>query len=168
PRARLGQHERPGRELEGRQPDLAGRARARRSPVKATGDHQVEDEEELALELEDDALAEAAEPDDPPALRLADRRIDGADEKWGREPDTLERLPDHARGQVLDVDDDVGKLGHARRAGGRGAGKGNLRRSWAPSGHEAAPRPAEARRLARRRQPRDHPRPRPFLRDAPR
>src|SRR5437660_6362565 len=35
-------------------PTLPG-GRARRSPVKATGDHQVEDEEELALELEDDA-----------------------------------------------------------------------------------------------------------------
>ena len=83
----------PAREVERREPDPARRARARRSPVEAAGDHQVDDDEELALEREDDALAQAAEPHDGPALDLGHRRIDRAEDERARQAEPLERRP---------------------------------------------------------------------------
>ena len=62
--------------------DARRRDRAPRgSPAQAAGDHQVEDEEEIVVEREDDALAEPA-PADRPACRPsaptpADRRCAG-------------------------------------------------------------------------------------------
>ena len=50
--ARLGQDQRAVLEVERQQADLAGHLGARRLPAEAAGDHQVDDEEELALELE--------------------------------------------------------------------------------------------------------------------
>ena len=58
--ARLGQDQRPAREVERREPDLAGNLGA--APgfhFRRPGDHQVQDEEQIVLEHEDDALAEA-------------------------------------------------------------------------------------------------------------
>src|SRR5713101_9405344 len=69
----LGQRERARREVQGRQPELAGHLRAWRFPVKAPGDHQVDRQEEIALEGDDDALAHAAEPGDRWLRRSADR-----------------------------------------------------------------------------------------------
>src|SRR5439155_12065864 len=89
-RARFGDQQRPARKIEGCEPDLPGRLRSARAPAKPAGDHQVEDEKELGLERDDEALAEAAEPDHPLALRIANRRIDRAQEKGAREPDPLE------------------------------------------------------------------------------
>ena len=50
---------------------LPGDLRAALLPVEPAGDHQVEDEEQVALELEDDPLAEAPEADDPLPLGRA-------------------------------------------------------------------------------------------------
>src|SRR5262249_59624129 len=72
----LGQRERARREVEGRQSELAGHLRAWRLPVKATGDHQVDRQEEIALEGDDDALAQAAEPGDDATVGCGDRRIE--------------------------------------------------------------------------------------------
>ena len=56
-RRSFGQQQRAVREVEGRQTDLAGDRRALLFPAEAAGDHQVDGQEELALELEDEALA---------------------------------------------------------------------------------------------------------------
>jgi len=61
PRARLGQKQRSGAEIE------CGESDARRDfgrgllPVETRRDHQVEDEEKLVLQLEDDALSEPSQ-----------------------------------------------------------------------------------------------------------
>ena len=107
-RARLREHQRAGRKLERGKSHLPRDARAGRPPVKAARDHQMEDEEEVALELEDDALADPAESDDASSHRLRERRVDRADEERRAEPHAHEGLVEHARRQVLDVDDDVG------------------------------------------------------------
>ena len=44
----------------------------------------------------------------------AQRRIDGAEQERAAEPHALEPLADDARLQRLDVDRDVGQLGHRR------------------------------------------------------
>ena len=62
-RARLGKGERPVVELEHCERDPAGRSGAGRQPAQPPRDHQVDHEEELALELEHDPLADPAEAD---------------------------------------------------------------------------------------------------------
>ena len=66
--ARLGEDQGAGRQIESRQAQLARNASPRRAPAKPPGDHQVEDQEEIALKLEDDALAQPVETQDLPVL----------------------------------------------------------------------------------------------------
>ena len=60
---RLGEHERPGGEVERGEIDPAGEPCRGRSPVETARDHEVDDEEELVFELDDDALPEPADPE---------------------------------------------------------------------------------------------------------
>src|SRR5258707_3925189 len=69
-------------------------------------------EEERALELEDDPLAEPPQPDHPAPLRLPDRWIDGAQEERAGQPHLLQRAIEHPFPDRLDVDDHVRQLGH--------------------------------------------------------
>ena len=82
-------------------------------PLEPPGDHQVQDEEQVVLEHEDDALAQPLERDDPLAVDGGERRLDRAQQERARQPHLVERLADHAVGDALDVDGDVGQLGHA-------------------------------------------------------
>ena len=127
-RARFGHEQRAGRELERGEPDFARDGRATRPPAQAAGDHQMEHEEELALERDHDALAEPARGDDR------------AQEKRARQLDALERVADDACRQALAIELDVGQLGHrpsarderARRLGwcGRQRLRRRGRRRW--------------------------------------
>src|SRR5437867_1837168 len=74
----------------------------------------MEHEKELALECDHDPFAEAAKTDDAPSRGGGGGWLDGAQEERAREPEALERPPENSRCQALDVDDDVGQLGHAR------------------------------------------------------
>ncbi len=56
----------------------AGSFGAGRLPPQPSGDHQVQDEEELALERDDDPLAESPHVEDDLAFDLADRWHRGA------------------------------------------------------------------------------------------
>jgi hypothetical protein len=76
--------------------------------VKAAGDHEVDDDEELAFDREDDALAQAAESDDGPALHRGYRRIDRAENERTRQAKPLERPAEDARLEGRQVRDDVG------------------------------------------------------------
>jgi hypothetical protein len=60
-RSRLGQHERSIREVECSQPDLARDLGVRREPAEAAGDHEVDDDEELAFQADDDPFSDPAE-----------------------------------------------------------------------------------------------------------
>jgi hypothetical protein len=112
--AGLGQQQRPGREVEGRQRDLAGWARSPAAPAEAAGDHEVEDQKEIALQAPHDALAQASQVDDPPPHRRRDRWVDGAHQKRAGEANDLQRLTRDARPQGLDVEHYVRKLWHAK------------------------------------------------------
>jgi hypothetical protein len=80
--------------------------------VEAAGDHEVEREEQIALEREDDPLPEPPHRQDPPPLRRRDGRFGRAQEERAPEPDTLERRALDASGDRLDVHLDVRELRH--------------------------------------------------------
>jgi hypothetical protein len=63
----------------------------------------VKDEMKVILEIEDDALCYSPHPRDEPPLRMAERRVEGANEKGARHPSALQRLIDDAATQMVDV-----------------------------------------------------------------
>ena len=85
---------------------------AGREPAQPAGDHQVDDEEELALEREDDALAEPLDADDNLAFDRGNRRRHRAQQERMADADALETVADDLGRQALEVDADVGQLGH--------------------------------------------------------
>ena len=110
---RLGQEQRAVREIERGEAELARHGFAPAGlPAKAAGDHQVNHQEEIALELEHDALADAGAR---PHL-FAERAREGG-EKVRRRNGLFSRTAakllarDPAR-EVLDVDRYVRQLGH--------------------------------------------------------
>ena len=113
-RARLREDERAAGEVERGRSDLAGHLRPRLLPVQPARDHEMQHEEQVVVELEDDALAEPAQAADRLAEDGVDRRVEGAEEKRIGEPDLRQRLADDAGAEAVDVGDDVGKFGHGR------------------------------------------------------
>jgi hypothetical protein len=111
-RAGFGQNKRAVVEVEGGEAELSRNLRAFRQPFEATGNHQMDDEEEVVLEAEDDALAEAAQCDDGFSGELCGTGLDRAKDEWVGEPDLFERMAEHAGFQRFEVDRDVGKFGH--------------------------------------------------------
>ena len=81
--------------------------------MQASGDHKVEDEEQIAFEREDDPLAEATEGRDSLSLARLDGGIERPEEKRAGHPDLFQPLPRDSRVKRLDVDDDIGQLRHA-------------------------------------------------------
>jgi hypothetical protein len=63
------------------------------------------------IEDQDDTLADAVDAADDLALDCVDRRIDGTEDEWTVEHETLEAASDDVTRQRLEVDNDVGKLG---------------------------------------------------------
>ena len=112
-RALLREEQRADGEVEGRQPAALGDRDVALAPAQPAGDHQVEDQEQLAVELEHDALADAAGTADRLPLHGRDGRVHGAQEERARETNRLERLAADRALERLDVDADVGQLGHA-------------------------------------------------------
>ena len=109
----FGQHEGARGKVKNRQVYLAGRpGSCRLLPVKATGDHQVKDQEQLALQFPHDALAEAAETYDLPPLRLQQGRLHGPHQEGAAQLDPLNDGTPYLPLQGLYVDDDVGELRH--------------------------------------------------------
>jgi len=109
--ARLGERERAAGKGEERE-----RVRRRRlaalEPAQPSGDHEMDDDEEVAFERQHDALAEPLDPDDELALDRRDRRRHRAEQERVTDRDALETLADGLGGEPLDVDGDVGELGH--------------------------------------------------------
>ncbi|MNC86801.1 hypothetical protein D3C83_24810 [compost metagenome] len=81
PGPRFGHDQRAVREVDRQQTHLAGDACARVLPAESPGDHQVEDQEQLTLELEHDALPQPVEIDDPAAHGRGQRRVDRAQQE---------------------------------------------------------------------------------------
>jgi hypothetical protein len=59
--------------------------------VQAAGDHQVDDQEEIVLERDHQALADAPQPGDALAADGAQRGIDGAQQEGREQTHALER-----------------------------------------------------------------------------
>ncbi len=93
-------------------PTLPGIGGAALAPSQTSRDHQVEDDEEIAVEREHDALAEAPEADDAASLELTRRGRDGAHQKRVADPKAFERLTEDAGVQRFEIDRDVRELGH--------------------------------------------------------
>jgi hypothetical protein len=72
----------------------------------------MDDQEEPALELEDDPFAHSPERQHPLPCCFTDGRIEGANEEGTPNNHTLEGLVHDPRRQVLEVEDDIRKLGH--------------------------------------------------------
>src|SRR6185295_901607 len=100
------------RKVERRQSHSAGQPGARLTPLESAGDHQVEGEEQLALEAEHDPLPHPAHAPHPAAVGRFGRRLDGAQQVDSGDAGTLERLAGEAMFQRFHVDRDVRQLGH--------------------------------------------------------
>ena len=110
PCARLGQDECAVGEVEGEEANLARHPSAGLLPVKTTGNHQVQDEEELGVELEHDPFSEAVQRDNRPAVERRQRRVDGAEQKRRYEADSFEPTADDTRPERMQIKEDVGEF----------------------------------------------------------
>ena len=81
-------------------------------PAQPPGDHQVQHDEQGALELEHDTLAQAPKTPDLPSLRRGDRRAHAAKDERIEEPDAFQRPSGEAIVETFDIDDNVGQLRH--------------------------------------------------------
>ena len=100
------------REVEGHQAQLLVQRCAALAPAQPAGDHQVQHQVQLVPHVEHDALADARK-----ALHLAphgagERRHCRAQQKRARHAHALERAAHELVLQALDVQADVGQLGH--------------------------------------------------------
>ena len=91
--------------------------------METAGDHQVEDQPEVAVQAEGDALADAADCADGFAFGSGDGRDGGAQQEWAIDADLLQCLVENARLEGGDVGGDVGQFRHAYEVRGWG---GNL------------------------------------------
>src|SRR3972149_4641891 len=82
---------------------------------EAAGDHEMHDQEQVALELDDDALADPPDSGDALALGGRYRRVEGAEDDRAPDPDALEDVAYGHAAQRFEVRLDVGQLGHRRR-----------------------------------------------------
>ena len=80
-------------EGERRQILLAARLRAGPPAVQPAGDHEVEHEEQLALELPDNPLTQPAKADNAAALDGEQIGLDGANDEWAAKRYALDREP---------------------------------------------------------------------------
>jgi hypothetical protein len=72
----------------------------------------VDDQKQIAVKGDDDALADAADAANGLAVQRIDRRIDGAEDERAVEREPLEAAADDVARQRLEIDDDVGKFGN--------------------------------------------------------
>jgi hypothetical protein len=89
-------------------------------PAQPPGDHQVQNQEQLALQRDDDALSEPPQADDLAALGRGDRRDRGPQQERIQQHDALQGATLDVRPQPRQVDGDVRKLRHRGKKGGRG------------------------------------------------
>src|ERR1022692_708704 len=114
-RARLGQEQRPGVEVESQKADPLRDRGAGCLPLQAAGDHQVKDEEEIFFEREYETLPQPGHPKESPALHVLDRRSHGTDDERARQPELSQDLTPHEAVEVLHVNGHVRQLGHPMR-----------------------------------------------------
>ena len=90
-RPRFGHDERSSVEVESHQANFAWHGRSRRSPAKTARDHEMEHEEQLALQFEDDTLAQPVQVGDDTPFDRSKWRVDRAQQKSRDKPDAPRR-----------------------------------------------------------------------------
>ena len=91
--------------------------------MEPSRDHQVDDQEEIALEGDDETLAQAVQSGHPAAMGGRERRIERAQDEWAGQSHPLERGAADAQVERLEVDGNVGQLRHAQGTGARARGR---------------------------------------------
>ena len=112
PRSGFGEYERAVGEVEGGEVLSAADLGATRTPVEAPSDHQVQDEPEVALKSDSDALADPHELADSAPFDRGNGRIGGAEQERSGDTNLLDWVADDARLEGAQVRGDVGEFGH--------------------------------------------------------
>src|SRR5687768_11470942 len=112
----LRERERSGWEVECRERYPPKELSAARPPAQTAGDHEMNHEIQIVLEREHDSLAKAIERAYTFAFDLYERRLDRSKHKGAENPRVLYALTDHPWCQRLEIGENVGHLGHVRRA----------------------------------------------------
>ena len=110
--AGFGEHERAVREVEGRETITAGKPDVLRAPMQAACDHQVENEPEVAIDPDGDALADAAQFAHSAALEVLERGLHGSKEKRAREANAFEELVEDTHLECGEVGGDIREFRH--------------------------------------------------------
>src|SRR6185436_708140 len=115
-RTRFGQKQRAVRKHERREQHLAAESQLlfRSAPAQASRDHQMNDDEQLLVERQDNALAETAHTTHWLRPDFVNRRRDRAEDEGALQLDTREGMADELLSQRFDVERDVGQFRHAR------------------------------------------------------
>ena len=114
---RLSERQRSSRKGEGGEDvPVLRRLRLARCPPEATGDHQVDRDEQIVFQREGDALADASQSLHALAAHALQRRIHGAQQKWRVDVEGEQLLPQDSSLQRFDVDRDIRKLRHLQPA----------------------------------------------------
>src|SRR5690606_39034999 len=111
----LGQDQAPGVEVDRGETHLLRDRRLGTLPTESPGDHQMDHQEQLVGELEDDPLSDPAQPGDLLTHRYVVGRVVGAEHGRRCDADAGHGQPEHPLLQGVDVDGDIGQLGHTRR-----------------------------------------------------
>ena len=75
--------------------------------MEASGDHEVEDDEQIVVQAYDDALSESLDGADRLPHQLVEGRFDRPKKEWRLEPNLGDRLPDEPRLERLYIGDDI-------------------------------------------------------------
>jgi hypothetical protein len=75
--------------------------------MQTAGDHEMQDDEQVVVEPEDDALSGSADVSNALVNDLAERRLDGSEQKRGSQAHLEELLADEPALERLDVDRNV-------------------------------------------------------------
>ena len=111
-RAGFSQDERSVTEVDGEETDLARNTCAGFLPSQTAGNHQMENEKQIAVQCKDDPLSQPVQRHDRSTLDDRQWRIDGAKEKGGGESNLLDTAADDARREGMQVKKDVRQLWH--------------------------------------------------------
>src|ERR1051326_5555244 len=122
-RAGFSECERAAREGESCEGAGAVRHNAPLAPVQPPGDHEMDDEPEIVVETNGDALADAAKRGHAMSKNRRQRRVRGAQKRWPGREDLFEHLAEDAALQSFNVNDDIGQFGHALAISGQRAAK---------------------------------------------
>ena len=129
-------------------PTFAGNRRSAAPPPKPSRDHQVHDHEQVVVEARTRDAYQAAISAMTVILRSRERRVDRADDERIADADRWSGDADYAQPQRVQIEFDVGKLGHDGQLPASSfqrlnftlaAEVGSLEIPYAPADNEAVP-----------------------------